>query len=250
MNPLPRFLSLCASASSVVNFSYLYDSADQRTRRTDSGWCAEGDSPNPAGFADGGRSVARGRGATTGTLAQEGIPEPGRVRSVYGSEQPNFSAGIRRPHRAAVRNPNELLHRLTSAAANPASTLRCGTERVKISSSDPAPGACKYTVQVSGGCYYGWDVNYAAFGWIFSLCNLPKSLMNAEIIAWKTAKIIDWGDRYQALGFAGAGFYGWPESSHPIPAPPPKYSSCAACGKSFTTDLGSEWPHPGWGYVW
>ena len=106
---------------------------------------------------------------------------------------------------------------------------------------------CKGTVRLEGGCYYGWDVNYLAFGWIFGLCNLPKQLMTTELVAWNLLK--PWDDPIPKYDFAEAGFAGYP-SSGPPPKAPPKYNSCHACGKKIDGDLFSEWPHANWNWVY
>lgn len=108
--------------------------------------------------------------------------------------------------------------------------------------------SCKFTARVEGKCYYGWDMNYAAFGWIFRLCELPRHLMTEEIVAWNLLK--PWDEPIPKYDFAVAGYSGWPSAVTPLPTPSPKYGSCHTCGQTHDSDLFSEWPHYNWNYVY
>jgi hypothetical protein len=80
------------------------------------------------------------------------------------------------------------------------------------------------------------------------LCGIPAAQMQAEVIAWKTAKGEPWA---QALAFAQAGRAGYPyPTTATIPTPPAKYKDCKNCGfvvwGGIFSDLASRWPHASW----
>lgn len=100
---------------------------------------------------------------------------------------------------------------------------------------------CKDTVQVSGGCYNSWDVNYMLYGWINSLCGVSDIQMGIIIIGYKT--LLKWERWDQALAFAKLGKDGM---GTPPPAPD-VYKQCTGCGHEVAEPhLASTWPHSDW----
>jgi hypothetical protein len=112
-----------------------------------------------------------------------------------------------------------------------------------------------YLSAQSSGCYYGWDVNYALFGWINDLCGFSESHMESLVWAYKNLIKRPWGDKgdaEQAMGFAKAGYAGWPLFDFPtIPSPRADFTACQNCGRSYRDEpLNSTWPNSAWKYVW
>ena len=97
---------------------------------------------------------------------------------------------------------------------------------------------CDQSVWVDGGCHRTWSVNYVLYGWAFRLCGKSKAWMEATIVAHKTSekKV---GEIPAALGWARAGYAGWPVCA----TPPPDRRNCRECGvtSSKTSFRGRIW---------
>jgi hypothetical protein len=103
-----------------------------------------------------------------------------------------------------------------------------------------------------GGCYYAWDVNYIAFGWLNSLCGNTKSDMLSRIGLYKSLKVMygvftgtQVGDPVKAVQFAEMGRQGFPIFYQPFPSANTCYKNCTACEEEVGGDLDSRWPLKG-----
>ena len=104
-----------------------------------------------------------------------------------------------------------------------------------------ATSLCQNTVEVNGECYSAGAVNYIAFGVMSKLCHIPEQAMETAIYAWKITRYGHLPDE-EVIGWAFAGYAGWPE--FPI-IPKSSHTRCKSCAyKAQNQDFTVLWvPH-------
>lgn len=100
------------------------------------------------------------------------------------------------------------------------------------------------SIQVGSGCHYAGSVNYVIYGVMMRLCHdhmtfdrpfFTEQSMTEYITLWKTLRSAP--NLTPSLGWAKAGYNGWPNARTPRAELP----KCAKCPKALTTPLTVRW---------
>ena len=98
------------------------------------------------------------------------------------------------------------------------------------------------SVQVGSGCHYAGSVNYVVYGVMMQLCHdelegfvFTEKEMGRNITIWKWVRQAPNLDA--SLGWAKAGYNGWPSE----PTPRPELPTCEKCPKKLTSRLTVRW---------
>ncbi len=106
---------------------------------------------------------------------------------------------------------------------------------------------CYESVEVSGQCYWAWDVNYVLYGWLNNLCEISETKMLIRIFLWKTIGKGGKDPVGPPKAWAKVGYSQWPILPTTLPAGLPKFKNCTTgCGTYPNRSLNSTWPNASW----